>query len=148
LADVVAFDGAGRAHFVYKDKTVTIQKSEVPFVQKIAFGHAIRSDRQQAIRPEELQVVEPDTGYSAPIEDEDQDWVPTVEAGDHPPREARALPSGHLSSLTLSGQFERARASGGGSELRFVPRDPTVASSFVVTSNSYDATRTSIQTTR
>lgn len=139
LADVMAFDGASRANFVYKDKTVTIQKSEVPFVQKIAFGHAIRSDRQQAIRPEELQAEEPTAGTAGPIEDEDQNWVPTLEAGDHPPREARAAPSGYLSSLTLIGQFERNREAGGHTELRFVPRDPSFASSFVVTSNSYDA---------
>lgn len=138
LADVMAFDGASRADFVYKDKTVTIKKSEVPFVQKIAFGHAIRSDRQQAIRPEELQSEEHETERPGHVEDEDQDWVPTLEAGDHPPREARAAPSGYFTSLTLLGQFERVRG-GAGSELRFIPRDPTIAPSFLVTSNDYDS---------
>lgn len=138
LADVMAFDGASRADFVYKDKTVTIKKSEVPFVQKIAFGHAIRSDRQQAIRPEELQSEEHETERPGHVEDEDQDWVPTLEAVDHPPREARAAPSGYFTSLTLLGQFERVRGRAG-SELRFIPRDPTIAPSFLVTSNDYDS---------
>lgn len=139
LADVMAFDGASRAGFVYKDKTVTIEKSEVPFVQKIAFGHAIRSDRQQAIRPEEIGGEDEPPEVDRGVEDEDQDWVPTLEAGDHPPREARAAPSGYLNSLTLVGQFERERVAGGKQELRFVPRDPTFASSFLVTSNAYDS---------
>lgn len=137
LADVMAFDGASQASFVHKDKTVTVHKSEVPFVQKIAFGYPVRGDRQQAIRPEELQADEAEEPISS-VEDEDQDWVPTLEAGDHPPREARASPSGYFNFLTMIGQFERASATGGGSELRFVPRDPTFATSFVVTSNAYD----------
>lgn len=138
LADVMAFDGASRADFVYKEKTVTIEKHEVPFVQKIAFGHAIRNDRQQAIRPEELQADEGPADPERGVEDEDQDWVPTLEAGDHPPREARAAPSGYMSSLTMIGQFERSGLAGGGSELRFVPQDTTFATSFLVTSNAYD----------
>lgn len=138
LADVMAFDGASRADFVHKDKMVTISKSEVPFVQKIVFGHAIRTDRQQALRPEELLPVEDEIQLDRAIEDEDQDWVPTLEAGDHPPREARATPSGYVNSVTMIGQFERDRGVGSVTDLRFVPQDPILATSFVVTTNAYD----------
>ncbi|HEY0112200.1 MAG TPA: hypothetical protein VGB59_03500 [Allosphingosinicella sp.] len=137
LADVMAFDGTSSVDFVHKDKTVTIHKSEVPFVQRLSFGRDLANNRAQAIRPEELQPREEADPENGQVEDEDQDWVPTLEAQDHPPREARAAQSGYISSITMVGEFEKAREHDGSTEIRFVPRDSTFAPYFVVTSNAY-----------
>lgn len=139
IADVMAFDGTSRVDFVYRDKTVTIHKSEVPFVQRIAFGREIRTDRQQTIRPEELQADENAEPQEGQVEDEDQDWVPTLEARDAPPRESGEGPSGYVTSISLVGEFENIERNDGSREVRFVPRDSTLAPYFVVTSNAYEA---------
>ena len=139
LADVMAFDGTSRVDLVHKEKVVTIRRSEVPFVQKIAFGHAIRAERQRAIRPEELRMNEEPMPEGGQVEDEDQDWVETLEASDHPPREVRAGPAGYVTSLTLVGEFEAARGRDGSAETRFVPRDTTLAPYFTVAGDAYGA---------
>lgn len=138
LADVMAFDATNRVDFIHKGKVVTIERNEVPFVQRIAFGRDIQEERPQAIRPEELQPQDESSEPDRGVEDEDQDWVPTLEAGDHPPREARAAPSGYFNSLTLAGEFETVRNRSGASELRFVPHDTSFAPYFLVSSNAYE----------
>ena len=138
IGEVMALDGAARVTLVHRDKVVTIHRDEVPFVQRIALDDQRRSTRAThlslgGVLPEEQG---PDEGL---VEDEERDWVPMLEASDHPPRETASEPTGQVNSLTLVGEFENFQRQDGSSEARFVPRDAMLAPYFIVTSRAYDA---------
>lgn len=139
LAEVMAFDGVTRLDFRHRDTVVTIQRDEVPFVQRIALGRDLTLDPKRIALEQAPDEVDEEGSLDRVTEDEDQDWVPLLNASDAPPREVQEGPSGQVAGLQLIGEFERHDLPNGSQETRFVPRDATFAHYFVVTSFAYDA---------
>lgn len=138
LAEVMALDGVMTVDLKHRETNITIRRDEVPFVQRIARGGDLAREHPRiAIEPLATEVDEEDD-LDRVVEDEDQDWVPVLKAGDAPPREAYQGPSGQLAGVPLIGEFEMVELPNGDHEMRFLPRDTTLAPYFVVTSNAYD----------
>ncbi len=137
LGEIMVGDAVQVVEFRHKDKLVSIRRDEVPYVGVLGFDEPwISAASLASTEPLPVEMSELDDEST---EDEDQDWVPTLEASDAPPREAAAGPSGSVAGLTLAGEFVSHDGPGRAKELRFVPHDPTLADYFVVASAVYDA---------
>ena len=136
IGEVMALDGVNKAEFKHKDVAVSILREEVPFARSLQISPP-RVEAASAIN--EVEQFEESMNEDSPVyvEDEDQDWLPTLEAKESPPRDANAAVNGYLNSLAMVGEFEKFEKSNGQISLRFVPGESTIAPFFEVTSNKY-----------